>query len=80
MTIVVLALPARVDAQFKNGNHTVLLRSAGADDDTTSGVLEPAYDDSYPAWSPDGSKIAFTSTRDGNSEIYVSNPDGTASC
>jgi len=76
MTIVVLALPARVDAQFKNGNHTVLLRSAGADDDTTSGVLEPAYDGSYPAWSPDGSKIAFTSTRDGNSEIYIVDADG----
>jgi uncharacterized repeat protein (TIGR01451 family) len=33
--------------------------------------------DYYPAWSPDGSKIAFTSYRDGNAEIYVMNPDGT---
>lgn len=30
----------------------------------------PARDDS-PDWSPDGTQIAFTSTRDGNSEIYV---------
>jgi Tol biopolymer transport system component len=30
-----------------------------------------------PAWSPDGSKIAFTSNRDGNLEIYVMNADGT---
>jgi TolB protein len=30
-----------------------------------------------PAWSPDGSKIAFTSNRDGNPEIYVVNRDGT---
>jgi TolB protein len=29
-----------------------------------------------PAWSPDGSKIAFTSNRDGNPEIYVMNKDG----
>jgi len=28
-------------------------------------------DDRYPAWSPDGQKIAFASHRDGNWEIYV---------
>ena len=27
-----------------------------------------------PAWSPDGTKIAFTSSRDGNQEIYVDEP------
>ena len=30
-----------------------------------------------PAWSPDGTKIAFTSNRDGNYEIYTMNADGT---
>ena len=29
------------------------------------------------AWSPDGRKIAFVSERDGNSEIYVMNADGS---
>ena len=29
--------------------------------------------DVRPAWSPDGSRIAFTSNRDGNYEIYVMN-------
>jgi len=33
--------------------------------------------DGYPAWSPDGSQIAFASNRDGNWEIYVMNADGT---
>ena len=34
--------------------------------------------DQAPAWSPDGSKIAFTSLRDGNAEIYVMNADGSS--
>ena len=40
----------------------------------TSGV----NDGSQPVWSPDGHKIAFTSTRDGDDgEIYVMDADGT---
>ena len=31
-----------------------------------------------PAWSPDGRKLAFVSRRDGNSEIYAINADGSA--
>jgi Tol biopolymer transport system component len=33
--------------------------------------------DSWPSWSPDGSKIAFDSDRDGNDEIYVMAADGS---
>ncbi|HET9709430.1 MAG TPA: Ig-like domain-containing protein [Gemmatimonadales bacterium] len=33
--------------------------------------------DQQPVWSPDGSKLAFISWRDGNAEIYVMNADGS---
>ncbi|HSG98425.1 MAG TPA: hypothetical protein VLB27_00145 [candidate division Zixibacteria bacterium] len=39
--------------------------------------------DGYPAWAPDGSKIAFASNRDpadgnrGNFHLYIMNPDGS---
>ena len=36
----------------------------------------PGYDYS-PNWSPDGQQVAFVSERDGNSEIYVMNADGS---
>jgi TolB protein len=36
-----------------------------------------AGSDSEPNWSPDGSKIAFASTRDNNHNIYVMNADGS---
>ena len=42
-------------------------------------AAEPAapYDDQFGAWSPDGGKIAFMSTRSGDPEIYVANADGS---
>src|SRR5829696_7351169 len=34
------------------------------------------WKDGSPAWSPDGTRIAFYSERDGNAEIYVMTSDG----
>jgi Tol biopolymer transport system component len=35
------------------------------------------FNENLPAWSPDGERLAFVSTRDGDFEIYVLNSDGT---
>ena len=42
---------------------------------TTQGAL--SHEES-PCWSPDGRRIAFTSNRDGNLEIYTQSIDGPA--
>lgn len=34
-------------------------------------------DDLMPAWSPDGTKIVFTSNRAGTADVYIMNVDGT---
>ena len=33
--------------------------------------------DAHPTWSPDDAHIAFTTSRDGNEEIYVMRADGS---
>jgi TolB protein len=44
---------------------------------TTPANGDPQKQNYLPIWSPDGSRIAFTTNRDGNPEIYVMNRDGS---
>jgi TolB protein len=44
---------------------------------TTPANGSPQRQNYLPIFSPDGTRIAFTSNRDGNPEIYVMNQDGT---
>lgn len=41
-------------------------------------VDTPGFDERYPVSSPDGTRLAFTSNRDGQYELYVSAADGSA--
>ncbi len=43
----------------------------------TSIQLTNQGNNSYPFWSPDGAKIVFQSDRDGQSEIYIMDADGS---
>lgn len=47
-----------------------------ADGSDAKNLTENQGQNTYPAWSRDGKKIAFTSTRDGSSAIYVMDADG----
>ncbi len=43
-----------------------------------SQLTDHPADDISPVWSPDGRRIAFTSNRSGNNEIYIIDPDAKA--
>ena len=49
-----------------------------ADGGTRRNLSNSEGHDGYPVWSPDGSRIAFQSWRDGNGEIYMMNADGSS--
>ena len=59
---------------FVSGNDIFTMNADGSQ--RTNITNNPAYDFA-PAWSPDGTRLAFISDRLGQSEIYVMNADGS---
>jgi Tol biopolymer transport system component len=87
---VALVLPAPSPAPAAVAGSNGLIAFAGADDGDLEIYAMPAVADAaptqlthndvldtYPSWSPDGSRIVFQSNRDGGSEIYVMDADGS---
>ena len=57
--------------------HSTEIYVMNADGSNPTRITNSFTIDAWPSWSPDGSKIAFQSYRDGNENIYVMNADGT---
>jgi Tol biopolymer transport system component len=63
-----------------NAKHRIYLHDLDSDDTTGSSdavLTDAAARSDYPDPSPDGARIVFTSDRDGNTEMYVMNADGS---
>ena len=55
--------------------HIYVMNSDGSN--VSQLTFEDSADSYHPAWSPNGTTIAFGSNRDGNGEIYVMDPNGS---
>jgi TolB protein len=59
-----------------NDNHHEEIFTLGIDGSDLRRITDNNFWDLYPAWSPDGSRVAFLSQRDSSLGIYVMNADG----
>jgi len=71
--------PAYAKAQLlrvskRTGNAEIFLMNA--DGTEAKNLTQSKAENSYPAWSPDGQKIAFASNRDGTLNIYIMDANG----
>ncbi len=59
------------------GFNSDIMRATPGGGDVTNLTEHPLFDH-WPAWSPDGQRIAFSSRRDGDSRLYVMDADAAA--
>jgi Tol biopolymer transport system component len=62
---------------YLDGQDTGEIYMMNADGSNMIRLTDNLANEGGPAWSPDGTRIAFWSTRDANQEIYVMNADGS---
>ena len=89
--VALLGLPSAAHAAFPGANGKIAFvsdRDAPGTGTTDIYTMNPdgsdvrrlttdSHSDDHPAWSPDGSKIAFDGFRDGSNAVVVMNADGT---
>lgn len=63
---------------YHTGGAGANIATVNADGTDKRVLTSGGYSDLYPEWSPDGTKIAFSSNRQGTSSIYVMNADGSS--
>lgn len=73
-------LAPSANAQLVSACDLTIFGDAGMDDwpfvmNQAINLTDHPADDRFGKWSPDGSKMAFTTYRDGNEEIYVVDAD-----
>jgi Tol biopolymer transport system component/DNA-binding winged helix-turn-helix (wHTH) protein len=64
-------------AQFRDAAIWKVVVNADGTLSTATPIAPSTFDEQTPAYSPDGKRLAFASTRSGVEEIWLSNVDGT---
>jgi TolB protein len=72
-----IAFENRGGGTYSRTSDIYSVRPDGTDLRRLTRESERRVEDLKPTWSPTGTKIAFTSSREGGPEIYVMNADGT---
>lgn len=59
------------------GNFDLYIMTLASGGETFKALAKNAATEKMPAWSPDGSQVAFVSSRSGRDQLYVVDADGT---